>query len=125
MSKNKKLNSRRVNLKGREIYKRVQAPRKGKGMNKKSFKYKRRTFTPFANTSASFLVLSKATYFPNSLAISKKDGYTHDDFYKVAKAHDAEADIYEVKGEGGYFIPATYGIHRINLQEILNLIEYC
>ncbi len=65
-------------------------------MRAETFEYRGYTFKPIGNILGGFKVKSGYTTWSYSLEI---EGYTHADFYKVAKKHHASCDIYEVNGK--------------------------
>lgn len=65
-------------------------------MKARAFEYKGHYFKPIGNIKGDFYVKSKYITWAYSLVI---DGYTHKDFYKVAKKHHASCDIFECDGK--------------------------
>lgn len=69
-----------------------------------SFEYKGHTFRPLGNILGGWLKKTGCTTWAYTLKI---EGYTHKDFYKVAKKHKASVDLFEVDGK--IYIP-TEGV---------------
>ena len=84
------------------------------------FNYLGYTFEPFGN----IIGKSSETRFHNLMRgmdtanpiLSAKDGYSHEDFYKIAGKNSA--DIYFVPEENSHYIPTGGGICRIDVNEI-------
>lgn len=89
-------------------------------MKATSFVYKGKTFTPIGNILGGWLVKSHHTTFAYTLEL---EGYTHKDFYKVAKKHHASCDIFECEGQ--LYIPCNTRLAGIyNNPKIKKLEEY-
>ena len=65
-------------------------------MKAQTFNYKGYTFKPIGNILGGFVVKSQYMSWKEPLII---DGYTHEDFYKVAKKHHASVDVFEINGK--------------------------
>lgn len=65
-------------------------------MKATSFEYKGYTFKPVGNILGGFFVKSNYTTTAYVLEI---EGYTHEDFYKVARKHHASVDVFECNGK--------------------------
>jgi len=77
-------------------------------MKAKEFNYKGFTFKPVGNIVGGFKIMSDHISWKDTLTI---DGYTHKDFYKVAKKNHASCDLFEVNGE--IYIPCDTKLARI------------
>ncbi len=71
-------------------------------MKAQAFKYKGYTFKPIGNILGGFFVKGKYTTISYVLEIN---GYTHADFYKVARKHHASCDIFLCEETNKCYIP--------------------
>ena len=78
-------------------------------MKATSFEYKGYTFKPIGNILGGWQVKTHYITWAYSLKI---EGYTHEDFYKVAKKHHASVDVYDVDGK--LYIPCDNTLAGIN-----------
>lgn len=89
-------------------------------MKATSFEYKGYTFKPIGNILGGWKVKVGYMTWEYTLEI---DGYTHADFYKVARKHHASVDIYEVDGK--LYIPCDTKLAGIyNNPPIKTIKEY-
>ena len=65
-------------------------------MKAKAFNYKGFTFEPIGNLVGNFKAKTGCMTWAYTLKI---EGYSHEDFYKVAKKNHASCDIFKVKGK--------------------------
>lgn len=87
-------------------------------MEERTFTYKGYTFKPIGNILGGFKIKTSHTTWAYSLTI---DGYTHEDFYKVAKKHHASVDVYEVNGK--LYIPCNKSFMGIYNNPKIKTIE--
>ena len=89
-------------------------------MKATSFEYKGYTFKPIGNILGGFKVKSGYMTWAYTLKI---EGYTHKDFYRVAKKHHASCDIFECDGK--LYIPCDTTLAGIyNNPPIKKVEEY-
>lgn len=77
-------------------------------MKAKEFYYKGFNFKPVGNIIGGWLIKQNCVSYKDFLEI---DGYTHADFYKVAKKNHASCDLFEVNG--AIYIPCDTKLARI------------
>ena len=65
-------------------------------MKAQAFEYKGYVFKPVGNILGGWKIITNHTTWEYALRI---EGYTHEDFYKVAKKNHASVDVYEVDGK--------------------------
>ena len=89
-------------------------------MKATSFEYKGYTFKPIGNILGGFIVKGHHITWAYSLEIN---GYSHKDFYKVAKKHHASCDVFECDGK--LYIPCDKSLAGIyNNPPIKKLEDY-
>ena len=71
-------------------------------MRATAFNYRGYTFKPVGNILGGWKVKTSYTTWAYHLDI---DGYTHEDFYRVAKRHRASCDVFEC--EGKLYVPCN------------------
>ena len=77
-------------------------------MKAKEFNYKGFNFKPIGNIIGGWKAKASVITWDGALTI---DGYTHKDFYKVARKNHAPCDLFEV--DGAIYIPCDTKLARI------------
>lgn len=89
-------------------------------MKASSFKYRGYTFKPIGNILGGWVAKTHCITLQYTLEIK---GYTHENFYKVAKKHHASVDVFEVNGE--LYIPVdTRLVGVLDNAKIKSISEY-
>lgn len=89
-------------------------------MEDKKFEYKGHVFKPVGNILGGFVVRSHHLDYRD---VIKEDGYTYEDFYKIARKHHASVDVYEVDGK--LYMPTSAGFVAVyNKPKIKTINQY-
>lgn len=87
-------------------------------MKARGFYYKGYFFKPVGNILGGWL---KKSHCLTSEYFIEVEGYSHKEFYKIARRHHASCDVFEV--DGRLYIPATYRFCGITGNPNIKTIE--